>query len=164
MTKQLMFCIRHIGRSGLLAWTLLGLVGCRETTGPLSIGQPYALTLVNGQQLPFTLPANPPAPAAMIVYGSVTIINDSLAQRRERISESSDPSATPLSDWTFTARYHQLSGRLVLDYPDWAPGLGPRQPVETLSVSGHALLLREVGLGAPLDSLVRRYCVAALPC
>src|SRR5207245_11073253 len=123
--------ILFMGRARLFACAFVALFACREAMAPLSIGQPYILTLINEQLLPFTLPVAPPAPPAMIVYGSITIINDSIAERRERISESSDPSVPPISDWTFAARYHRLPRGLVLQYSLWAPVQGPRQPVAT---------------------------------
>jgi hypothetical protein len=147
---------------------LLPLAACSDSLAPLVSGQPYTLSAVNGQPLPFALPGNL-IPPPMIVEGSVTILNDSMAQRHERsvrtIVNSTGDSVPLVDDWTYTGVYRRLPGLVELRYLTWTAGQsGPLAPVETLFVSPRGLTLREVGFVAPLDSLVRLFCVPTAAC
>ena len=146
----------------------LPLAACSDSLAPLVSGQPYVLSAVNGQPLPFALPGSL-SPPPMIVEGSVTILNDSMAQRHERsvrtIVNSTGDSVPLVGDWTYVGIYQRLPGQIVLRYFTWTPGQsGPLAPVETLFVSARGLTLREVGFAAPLDSLVRLFCVPTAAC
>jgi hypothetical protein len=145
---------------------------CGDTTAPFSIGAPDALSLINGQRLPFALPGDfgPRSTPLMVVEGSITISNDSMAQRHERLLRTIVDSATgdsiPLvGEWTYGARYRREPGRLIFTYLTWTTGqAGPLQPVETLFVSARGLTLRELGFLPPLDSLVRFFCSPQARC
>ena len=64
----------------------------------------------------------------------------------------------------YVADYERLPGKIVLTYvtPFTPYSIGPLQAAETLYVAGqNALALRETGMGAPIDSMIRLYCAGA---
>jgi hypothetical protein len=164
---------RTLARGRLLAGVvacgfILG--ACGDSTGPVLIGPSYALSTINGHTLPFALPGDfgPSSTPLMVVEGSITFLNDSIAQRHEHLLRTivDNGDSIPLTgEWTFGARYTHAGGRLVLTYLTWTAGqAGPPQPVETLFVSLHGLTLREFGFVSPPDSLVRFFCSPLVSC
>lgn len=132
----------------LLAVAATAIVSCSDPLGPLVDGRPYALTRINGQQVPWRSPGG-----GSITDGWIKLDNDTLAERHEELANGSSTGA-----WTLSGRYTLRFGTLIIDYrPAWQPGFGPLHPVDTLFVSGNGLVLREINYVAPLDSVVRYY-------
>ena len=146
-------------RLGLVGATL-ALLACSDAFAP-SIGERYMLSSVNGHPIPWTLPGNPDVEPA-ITEGWIEFLDGAVAQRHERLSRwvigPSGDSLPLIAEWTTSADYTIQSGRIVLTYQVFGLGQGPSRRVDTLSVSGNGLLLRETGYIPPIDSIVRRYC------
>ncbi len=146
----------------------LALLACSDTLAPVIIGDPYYLWRVNGQPLPWsTPPADSQYIPSTIVDGSVTFVSDSLAERYESyghwVHNPAGDSTWLAGAWTQVAIYRRGATSIVLTYPSFMPGsIGPAHAAETLYVtSGGGLQLRETGLVAPLDTIIRVYCAAA---
>jgi len=68
--------IQHLHLLLLLA---IAPVACTDPSDPPSIQQSFFLTDINGQHLPYTLPATNGSPSATIVSGSLTLYNSGVA-------------------------------------------------------------------------------------
>lgn len=143
---------------------LPALLACGDALAPVTVGAVYQLRRINGQPIPWTAPPDDSAYIPMTVTeGWVTFVDASSAQRHERyerwVTGVNGDSTLLVSDWTQTAAYQRLSGKIVLTYPP-SPGggrgtdtlyLGPRQ----------SLILRQIGYLSPLDSVVRQFCISS---
>ena len=133
----------------LLAVAAIAIVSCSNPFGPLFDGKPYALTRINDQQVPWTSPSG-----GSITGGWIKLDNDTLAERHEELANGSSSTGA----WTVSGRYILRFGTLIIDYrPGWHAGFGPLHPVDTFSVSGNGVILRETNYLAPLDSMVRYF-------
>jgi len=63
----------------LLLLLVIAPVACTDPSDPPSIQQSFFLTDINGQHLPYTLPATNGSPSATIVSGSLTLYNSGVA-------------------------------------------------------------------------------------
>ena len=143
--------------------SLLALLACNDALAP-RVGAVYELRRINGQPVPWTPPLSDSAYiAATITEGWITFLDGSTAQRHERLERwvtggNGDPTLL-FSEWTNTAAYQRLSGRIVLTY---APSPGGGSGVDTLYLGPReSLLLRQSGYLAPSDSVVRQFCITA---
>lgn len=144
------------------------LLACGDSLAPVTIGTDYQLRRINGQAIPWSTPPTDSSYIPITVTeGSVTFLDASRATRHEIygrwvISPSLD-STWVGGEWTYSADYERLPGKVVLTYVTFTPySIGPPQPVETLYVAGHnALALRQTGMVSPIDSMIRLYCAAS---
>lgn len=139
---------------------LLALLACDDPLAPVRVGAVYQLRSINGQPLPWSPPPDDSAYNPMTVTeGWITFIDASSAQRHERaerwVPVANGDSALIVNDWTQTAEYQRLPGKVVLSYPP-APGGGAGADTLYLG-SGRSLILREVGYLSPLDTVVRQF-------
>lgn len=135
----------------------LALLSCSDALGPLADGTPYALRAINGEPLPWSAPFD--RPTTQIADGWVRILDDSRAERHERIEALDSLGAVvAVAEWTHAGRYRLAFGRLIITYEPWQlHTYGPRHPVDTFYASNKGLRLRETGFIPPLDTLVRYY-------
>jgi len=136
---------------------VVALLSCSDSLGPLTDGEPYALRAINGASLPWSPPFL--RPTTQISGGWVKILDDSRAERHERIEAIDSLGAVmAVAEWTHVGSYRLGFGRLIITYEAWQfSTYGPSHPVDTFYVSDKGLLLRETGFIAPLDTLVRYY-------
>ena len=149
----------------------LVLAACSDALAPVTVGEPYLLRTINGDPIPWTTPpADSQYIPTTITEGWITMLNDSLAERHERfgrwVVDANGDSIPLFAEWTHSAAYRRLSGRVVLTYHFWTPGaIGPLHAAETLYVTPRGgLMLRETGFIPPLDSIIRVYCTSAQSC
>ena len=133
----------------MLAATTLALLACSDALAPVRIGDPYYLSTINGQALPWsTPPADSQYIPTTIIDGSVTFLTDSRAERYESLGRWV---LTPNGDstwlayvWNQVADYKRGASSIVLTYPLFIPGaIGPRQAAETLYVTSTGGLKRD---------------------
>ena len=143
---------------------LLPLLACGDALAPVSVGGVYQLRSINGQPLPWKPPPDDSAYLPMtVVEGWITFVDASSAQRHERwerwvIGVNGDSSLI-VNDWTQTAAYERLQGRIVLSYP---PSPGGGAGADTLYLGpNRSLILRQTGYLSPLDTVVRHFCIAS---
>lgn len=144
------------------------LLACGDSLAPVIIGQEYQLRRINGQAIPWSTPETDSSYIPMTVtQGSVTFLDESRASRHETYGRwvilPSGDSSWIGGDWSYTADYERLPGKIVLTYITFTPySIGPSQPAETLYVAGtNALALRQTGMVPPLDSMIRLYCATS---
>jgi len=141
---------------------LLALLACNDALAPARVGAVYQLRRINGQTVPWTPPLNDSAYiAATITEGWITFLDVSTAQRHERlerwVTNVNGDSTLLVSEWTNTAAYQRLSGRIVLTY---GPSPGGGSGVDTLYLGPRgSLILRQTGYLAQSDSMVRHFCI-----
>jgi hypothetical protein len=151
-------------RATALFAALLTLVDCSDALAPVSVGAVYQLRNINGQPLPWNPPPSDSAfLPAKVTEGWIKFLDGSRAQRHERLERwvqlVNGDSTLLVSDWTQTAVYERLSDRIVLSYP---PATGGGSGVDTLYPGPRqSLILRQTGYLAPLDSMVRHFCISA---
>ena len=144
--------------------SLLALVACSDALAPVTVGVVYQLRQINGQPVPWTAPLDDSAYVpGTITEGWITFLDASSAQRHERLERwvtgVNGDSTLLFSEWTQTADYVRLAGKIVLTYP---PSPGGGRGVDTLHIGAHrSLILRATGYLSPLDSVVRRFCISS---
>ena len=136
---------------------VVALLSCSDPLGPLTDGEPYSLRAINGASLPWSPPFV--RPTTQIADGWVRILDDSRAERHERIEAIDSLGAVvAFAEWTQAGQYRLGFGMLIITYTAWQySSYGPSQPVDTFYLSNHDLLLRETWFIPPLDTLVRYY-------
>ena len=147
----------------------LALVACSDGLAPVTVGPPYLLRTVNGQPLPWsTPPSDSSYTPATITEGWVTLLDQTCAQRHERIGRwviapNGVDSLWIGSVWTEAATYERGSNTIILTYATSAfEWFIPPQPAETLYVThSGGLMLRLTGLVPPLDSVIKVYCTTS---
>ena len=73
----------------------LALVACSDGLAPVTVGAPYLLRTVNGQPLPWSTPSSDSSfTPATITEGWVTLLDQTRAQRHERIGRVDSDAAT----------------------------------------------------------------------
>lgn len=146
--------------------TSFALLACGDSLAPVHIGAEYQLRRINGQAIPWNPPDNPYI-VNTVTEGSVIFLDQLRATRHEAVGRWV---SGPLGDsvwvggnWTYTADYERLPGKIVLTYLPFIPGsIGPSQRAETLYVAGrNALALRQTGMISPIDSMIRLYCASS---
>lgn len=148
----------------LAVMSALALVACSDALAPVTVGAVYQLRSINGHPMPWTPPSDTvdlPGIAFTVTEGWITFVDAASAQRHERygrwVIDGNGDSLFLASDWTETATYQRLPGKIVLTYP---PSPGGGAGPDTLEVSGRGvLLLRKTGYLPPLDSIVRHFCI-----
>jgi len=151
-------------RATALFAALLALVACGDALAPVSVGAVYQLRNINGQPLPWNPPSSDSAYLpAKVTEGWIKFLDGSSAQRHERLERwvylVNGDSTLLVSDWTQTAAYERLSGKIVLSYP---PTTGGGSGADTLYLGPRrSLILRQTGYLSPLDSTVRHFCISA---
>jgi hypothetical protein len=142
---------------------LLALFACGDPVAPVSVGAVYQLRSINGEPLPWSPPISDSGYVPqMVTEGWITFVDVSNAQRHERsegwVTDAGGNRVPLIYDWTLSATYEQLAGKIVLSYPP-APGGG--SGVDTLYLGPHrSLILRQTGYLSPLDTVVRHFCRA----
>lgn len=140
----------------------LALAACDDAIGPDTFGQPFALSTINAQPVPWESPLQS---GYFITEGWITIIDDTTAERHERLENRIGDSVVTFGEWTYRGSWEQRLGQLTINYPDFRPGrLGPLNDVDTFFVAGDRLVLKESGYIPPLDTIVRVFCRTAAPC
>ncbi|HEV2671461.1 MAG TPA: hypothetical protein VGU74_10225 [Gemmatimonadales bacterium] len=143
---------------------LLALLACGDPLAPVSVGAVYHLRSINGDPLPWSPPTNDSAYVPQrITEGWVTFVDASNAQRHERsegwVTNANGDRLPLVNDWTSSATYERIPGKIVLSYPP-SPGGGAGADTLYLGARG-TLLLRQAGYLSPLDSTVRHFCITA---
>ena len=143
---------------------LLALLACGDALAPVRVGAVYQLRSINGQPLPWNPPPDDSAYLPMrVTEGWIKFLDGSSAQRHERwerwVLGVNGDSSLLVNDWTQTAAYERLSGRIVLSYP---PGPGGGAGADTLYIgSRRSLILHHTGYLSPLGDMVRQFCISA---
>ena len=161
---------RFLCASFLAVTASVMMVACAEPAGP-PLGRTYRLSTVNGQPVPYREVGigGDTSSALFLMNGWVTILDGSRAERHASLARivqtSSGDSLRVVGEWTYTGRYLDHVGSILIEYGIWSPGqLGPDRRVDTLAVRLGRLTLRETGFVPPIDSMVRVYCQRSLPC
>ena len=150
-------------RAPALIAALLALFACGDALAPVSVGAVYQLRSINDEPLPWNPPSDDSAYLPMTVTeGWIKFLDGSIAQRHERLERwvtgVNGDSSLLVNDWTQTAAYDRLPGRIVLSYP---PGPGGGAGADTLSLGPReSLVLHHTGY-LSLGSTVRRFCISA---
>lgn len=148
----------------IAASSVLLLLACSDALAPVSVGAVYQLRRINGQPLPWTTPPSDSAFIPMTVTeGWISFSDASRAQRHERfeqwVFDSHGDSTAIINDWTQTAAYQRLPGKIVLTYPP-SPGGGSGADTLYLGPRG-SLILRWSGYLSLSDSIVRHFCISS---
>jgi hypothetical protein len=155
--------VNRLGRLlGAFAASFLA-AGCDDDL--IAIEQPYLLTAINGDPIPWSAPGDTSTRPLRIAEGWVMIHRGGIAERHESLKRwvlaggSDGEDSTELeSSWTQGGAYRWSFDRIIITYPFWAPGqIGPSTPVETLYVSERGITLRQTGFLPPIDSMIRLY-------
>ncbi|HUC40684.1 MAG TPA: hypothetical protein VMR92_07595 [Gemmatimonadales bacterium] len=150
--------MRTIAAAGVLS-----LLAYSDALAPLTVGAVYQLRSINGQPLPWSPPPSDSVYIpAKVTEGWIAFLDASSAQRHERLERwvpgVSGDSTLLVTDWTETAAYQRLSGKIALTYP---PTPGGGSGVDTLYLGPRgSLILRQTGYLSPLDTIVRHFCVS----